>query len=192
VAACGIVPRTVDVALADGSAAGVDLKAALSEDGNRGRSRLGRFLLPLCILLAVAAPLGVILRNEQALAGLEARIAAAKQRAIAARAAEQQAAGASSAAALWLERRRTQPYATELWLEITRLLPDDVHAEELSIEGGTLSVDGMAGSAADLVPLLEGSPLLAEVTFASPVVLDPASGKERFSLRARIGAEAAP
>jgi general secretion pathway protein L len=191
-AACGVVPEAIDCVCTDGRAAGVDLIAAMRGSRERGGVRLDRMLVAMAILLAVAAPLAVILRNEQALDGLEARIAASRERALAMRAAEERASGAAAAAASWIGRRRKQPYAAELWLEVTRLLPDDAHAEALSIEGATLAIDGQAQAAAGLVPLLEASTLLAGVAFASPVVLDPATGKERFSLKATIAIEAAP
>ena len=39
-----------------------------------------------------------------------------------------------------------------------------------------------------LAPLIEASPLLTGVAFAAPVVIDPAVGRERFILTAKIEA----
>lgn len=70
--------------------------------------------------------------------------------------------------------------------ELTRLLPDDTWLRQVELDGPDLRLFGESGDAAALVPLLESSPMLAEVGFRSPVTKDPRSGSERFQLAMRL------
>jgi len=73
--------------------------------------------------------------------------------------------------------------------EITRLLPDDTWANQLEISSAGIELQGMSMAAAALIPLLEGSPMFANVAFQSPVVRAPATGQERFQISATLNLE---
>lgn len=73
----------------------------------------------------------------------------------------------------------------QIWEEVTRLLPGTAWLTDLRIEDGTVSIDGMASSASELVGLFARSTMFREVGFASPVTRDPQRGLERFQIRMR-------
>lgn len=168
------------------SAFDVDLLAPRNGGGEARAMKVGRILLALTALLGGVAPFIALGRQHQALAAIELRIEQSKAVALAARAEASREEGQLSAAAAILGKRRGRPLAVELWLEATRLLPDDAFAEELVIEGETLSIIGKARAAARLVTAIEASPLLADAGLASAVVFDPQAGLERFNISARI------
>ncbi|PSL16114.1 general secretion pathway protein L [Marinobacterium halophilum] len=89
-------------------------------------------------------------------------------------------------------RRLAQPSTLELLDELTRRLPDNTWLSRLDLEGGELQVQGESSSASDLISQLEDSALLQDVSFTSPVTINPRSRKERFSLRARFSQEVQP
>ncbi len=75
--------------------------------------------------------------------------------------------------------------------ELTALLPDTTWLNRFEDNGSSLRLDGESGEASALISLLEGSALLKNVRFASPVTTSPGTSRERFSLVAeRIAAEA--
>lgn len=70
--------------------------------------------------------------------------------------------------------------------ELTRLLPDNAWATDLSLKNNELTLTGFAGSAADLIQPIDASPLFSAPEFASPVVKVPGQTGERFTITARI------
>ena len=52
-------------------------------------------------------------------------------------------------------------------LDVTRLLPPDAHVQSIRSSGAEWEVDGLAGDAAQLIPLFEESTAFAEVQFRS-------------------------
>jgi general secretion pathway protein L len=91
-----------------------------------------------------------------------------------------------SRAALSILGRKNETYSTiELWEEITRVLPDGTWLTALAIEDQSLMLTGFAKSAPDLILRLDASPMFREAGFTSPIIRDPASKTERFSIRVR-------
>lgn len=75
--------------------------------------------------------------------------------------------------------------------DLTELLPQDAWLTTLSLDTKSVEMTGQAGSASSLIPLLENSPWLERVEFASPVT----RGREREQFRIRAaweGRAAAP
>ena len=188
----GIPVAFVDIWRDGQTAFGADLLAsdALVASPKARRSGAMTWALLAILALAGAALFQVFNQKAVALAQLEEQVAAAKARALALR----QSQDASGAAAHRLEAlwtlRRGRPLAIELWAEVTRLLPDTAYLSELRIDGGRLSMQGHARSAAGLVAILKRSPLLADAALISPVVFDDALGLERFEIAGRLVAGA--
>jgi Tfp pilus assembly protein PilN len=76
--------------------------------------------------------------------------------------------------------------------EVARALPDDAWLFRLRWDGQQIELSGFSRDSTSLASLIEASPLLANVAFAAPVVIDPAVGRERFILTAKIEAMPAP
>ena len=76
---------------------------------------------------------------------------------------------------------------TEILRELTGLLPDTAYLSELTFRDRTIEITGLAPSASLLLPVIEASPLFADVEFSAPIVAQGA-GLERFRIRMRLEA----
>ena len=73
-----------------------------------------------------------------------------------------------------------------LWEDITQRLADDTWLQKLDVQGQALYLQGFSADAAALIPVLAASPYLQQVSFASSVVRDPRTQKERFHIGADL------
>jgi Tfp pilus assembly protein PilN len=73
-----------------------------------------------------------------------------------------------------------------IWEELARLVPTTTFLTEVEVGSRFVQLSGLSASAPELIKILEGSVLLQDVSFAGPIVLDAAAGKERFTLRASL------
>lgn len=70
--------------------------------------------------------------------------------------------------------------------QLSAAVPPDTWLTDLRMEDGWLFVAGMSAEAASLVGVLEATSLLADVRLSAPTANDLLSGRERFSIEARI------
>jgi general secretion pathway protein L len=77
---------------------------------------------------------------------------------------------------------RQQNSILDVWEELSRMLPDNAWLQSLSFTQESVTAEGLAVSAEDLIPLLESSPLFEKVNFASPVYQDPEEKRAHFSI----------
>lgn len=91
------------------------------------------------------------------------------------------------------ERQRETPSPLIVLEALSELLPDSVWLSDLTIEGGSVTINGFADDAAAVLGLVEGSPFFAGAEFRAPstrerVPLPDGSEREvnRFSVAARI------
>mgnify|MGYP001325938073 CR=1 FL=1 len=91
-----------------------------------------------------------------------------------------------------MERRPGRRDERRVDEQVVRGLGDQGRSEERGLvgfrRGGGVAE---AEAAAALVPITENSELFSEAAFTSPVTRDSPGGKERFSMRARIGTKPA-
>jgi general secretion pathway protein L len=78
--------------------------------------------------------------------------------------------------------RRRQHSVLEVWEELSRVLPDSAWLQSLSFTQESVTAEGLAESAEDLISLLEASPLFERVKFASPVYKNPDEKRARFTI----------
>ncbi len=76
--------------------------------------------------------------------------------------------------------------ALAVWHDITRRLADDTWLHQFEIQGHELFLQGVTTDAAALIPLLEASPYLQQVSFMASVVRDPQSQQDRFHIGANV------
>ena len=74
--------------------------------------------------------------------------------------------------------------------ELTEILPSDAWVTYLALDAKGVEMTGQAGAASNLIPLLENSPRLERVEFASPVTRG--RDREQFRIRAAWEAPAPP
>jgi general secretion pathway protein L len=89
-------------------------------------------------------------------------------------------------------RRSDEPGLIDLWEETTRILPSHSWLTEFRLvqsEGkpeGEISIVGFSSEAPRLVGVVDGSPLFRDAALTSPIAFDPAEGRERFALQAKV------
>lgn len=74
----------------------------------------------------------------------------------------------------------------ELLKELTTLLPPDTYLTTYRNQEGTITLTGRSGSASDLLPKLEKSPLLKNVVSKGAVYRDNQTGKEVVTFEAKL------
>lgn len=85
--------------------------------------------------------------------------------------------------------KASQPSMLLLLDELTQLLPDDTFLERLSVARGELSLAGQSEQAPQLVKLLQNANTFRGVALSGSIQPDTRTGKDRFNLTARFGAE---
>ncbi|MGF6227675.1 general secretion pathway protein L [Inquilinus ginsengisoli] len=157
-----------------------------------GRRRLRRTALAVAALFA-AAVVGAggwigwqSWQRGQEIIALQARIAAARPAAEEVRQMRQEIADLSDSQRFLDDRRRSVPAASIVLESVSRLLPDDVWLTDLSIADTALRAGGSATDASALIGVLEGSGRFADTRFLAPSTRDRETGRDRFSVGARI------
>ncbi len=89
-----------------------------------------------------------------------------------------------------LEQRRSQPPAVVLLEEVSTVLPDGTSLARLELRGREIHLHGTSTSASALIALLDASELLSGARFASPMLRDGTSGRDRFHIAVRFDTEA--
>jgi general secretion pathway protein L len=186
----------LDVPIVAIELAGPDGKHILLPPGEdraaAGRRRLRRAALAVAALFAVAVVVAggwigwQTWQRGQEIAALQARIVAARPAAEEVRQLRQEIAGLSDSQRFLDDRRRSVPAASIVLESVSRLLPDDVWLTDLSIADTALRAGGSATDASALIGVLEGSGRFADTRFLAPSTRDRETGRDRFSVGARI------
>lgn len=192
-AAYGVRVDAVDILDEGGDPSGLNL---LAERGpRRGARRWVVIGLAALALLAVGAAFagldawqvrGQLQARERYADGLDRRLADLPQLRAAIDALKKDAGFIPA------QQRRT-PSPTVVLEVISRLLPDSVWLDAVSLEGDEVNLSGYAEDAAQVLPIIESSPHFREAQFRAPStrvsVPGPGGGTrdvERFSLSARV------
>lgn len=169
-----------------GARGGVELAPDRQEQLHRAPSR--RLTVALAVLLAgvlVSLLAGHGLRQRRQLALADGEIHALKLRMAQV---EQVNRGVQEQRAQlgYLEATvRGRARQADILRELTGLLPDGAYLTELTYRDRVVEITGLAGSASQLLPVLEASPLFSGVEFSAPIVAQGA-GLERFRIRLRL------
>ncbi|GAA0791806.1 PilN domain-containing protein [Marinobacterium sediminicola] len=148
---------------------------------------------PWLVLVAAAFVLAILFYyQDRHLQALQAEVGPLQQQAEEAQTVRGEANTLEQGWRFLYERRMAQPSPLVLLDEVTRQLPDHTWINRLELEGGELQLQGESSSASDLISQLEGSALLRNVSFTSPVTINPRSGRERFGIRAQVTQEVQP
>ncbi len=187
-ASSGAQVDAIDVLGEDGEPAGIDLLPADRRPHRPDRRRrLNWALGAACIVLLVLVMAQWLDNRRAALAGMQAEVAAMKQRATHSEQLRGQLAGAIAASKFLVKRKAEHPSPLEVLNELTTHLPNTASLDSLTLDGsGGLDMNGEAVKAAALVDTFSKSPLLAEPRLQGVIQPDPATGKERFELVARV------
>lgn len=81
---------------------------------------------------------------------------------------------------------RGAPRVLEIWEELARRLPSTTYLTAVEVRGQQMNLSGVSATAAGLIPLLERSAMFSQVELSGPAIADRASGREQFTMRARL------
>ncbi|MGH8214519.1 MAG: PilN domain-containing protein [Rhodanobacteraceae bacterium] len=193
-AAIGAHPDGVDVQAADGSLAGVDLLPPGQRPRRPGRRRRANWLLAaVCVLLAVLVLLQWLDNRRAALATMQDEVTTMRTKATRSEQLRAQMTGALAASKFLVKRKAKNPSALAVLDDLTRRLPTTAWLDSLTLDdSGGLDIKGEADKAAGLVDTLGNSKILSEPKLQGVIQPDPATGKERFELVARVRGAGAP
>jgi Tfp pilus assembly protein PilN len=74
----------------------------------------------------------------------------------------------------------------EILKELSALLPQDTFLSSYSYRDGIIQLTGLSGSSSDLIQRMEQSALFKDVVQRGPIVKDSQTGKDRFTLEAKL------
>lgn len=176
-----------DVRDADGRGLGINLLAHTQRARGSDPSRRLNLMLAGVAALALLLALGLVRYNRsEALETLRADVAQANTEVREARLARNQLVAKVEAANFLATRRAASPTMLELLDELTRRIPDDTSVDKLTVDDGRLVMVGQSRAAPALVGLLQESPILEEPALTGAVQADPRTGRDRFTLTARV------
>lgn len=177
----------VDAEGADGKLLGVNLlplaRRAVRSDRSR---RLDLGLVVLFVILMVAAMSMALKHRQSVLLDYQQRVAVVNDEAREARRLHNLLTASTAAENFLANRRAHQPTTLELLADITRRLPDTTWLEKISVSDGNIVLIGQSQQASSLVGLLQTSALIVTPALTGSVQTDPRTGRERFTLIAKV------
>jgi len=176
------------VQAADGRLAGIDLMPPAQRPHRVDRRFRANLILGLvCILLAVLVLSQWLANRRAALADMQDEVQAMRAKATQSEQLRAQLTGALAASKFLVKRKSENPSALAVLDDLTRRLPSTAWLDALTLDdSGGLDIKGEAAKAAALVDTLSSSRLLQEPKLQGVIQPDPATGKERFELVARV------
>lgn len=187
-AALGAAPDAIDVQAADDTLAGVDLLPPARRPRRPDKRRRANGVLAVACVLLVVLVLSQWLDNRRAaLATMQADVDAMRAKATQSEQLRAQLTGAIAASRFLVKRKAETPPPLAVLDDLTRRLPDNAWLDMLTLDdSGGLDIKGEAAKAAALVDTLGSSKVLQEPKLQGVIQPDPATGKERFELVARV------
>jgi general secretion pathway protein L len=186
--AIGAHPDAVDVQTPRGTLAGIDLMPPERRPRRIDRRARANFILGLvCVLLAVLVLSQWLANRRAALAEMQDEVQAMRAKATQSEQLRAQLTDALAASKFLVKRKSETPSALAVLDDLTRRLPATAWLDVLTLDdSGGLDIKGEAAKAAALVDTLGSSRLLQEPKLQGVIQPDPATGKERFEMVARV------
>lgn len=192
-AVLGAHPDAVDVQRGDGLLAGIDLLPP----GRRPRRvdkrrRINGWLAAACVVLVVLILAQWLGNRRAALAQMQDEVDAMRTQATQSEQLRSQLIAAVAASKFLVKRKAENPPPLQVLDELTRRLPASAWLDAMTLDDtGGLDIKGEADKAAALVDTLGSSSIIEEPKLQGVIQPDPATGKERFELVARVKREGA-
>jgi general secretion pathway protein L len=159
------------------------LRYALTRERRRGYG----WLVAAASLALLAAAVTVHVRNREAeLARLQDDLAQVRREAAEGSDLAEKVEQLRAAATVIASKRTARPLLVEVLEDLSARIPDDSYLQRVELRQGELQLVGVSTTASNLIRQLEASPLLTDVRFESSVTRDVTSGKERFTIVARL------
>ncbi|WP_158923809.1 PilN domain-containing protein [Acidisphaera sp. S103] len=177
----GVAPTVLESVSPDGTTRHIPLRPPNSR-GHLASIQAG-CAAALILAAAMAAPFLSQLREA---AALQREAAELRPRVDRAQALRRRLAIRPVDAADFLAEKRRVGDAMQVLATLTDLLPDDTFITTLGLRQRKLTVSGQSAAAAGLIAIVSSGPRFRDPAFAAPVVRDPASQIDTFSLNADV------
>jgi general secretion pathway protein L len=168
---------------------------ALRQHQNERRPWLRKTFYALALGISFLAVTGCVhkyWRQQRVLDNLDTELSAAKAQAQQVRAALDGLEQKQAAVVHLRVQKRDVSGLLDVWEEVSRILPADSWLTELRLseiaqkQDQTVTMTGLSSGAAELVALVDKSPLFTDAALTAPIALDPKEQRERFTLQARL------
>lgn len=143
-------------------------------------------LLTLLFLLSFASLILPVWLEYQGVQEFEAKIAKIEKEVKAVKNLQAEMEALREEAQLLIDEKTATPPVVGILNEISALMKDDSWLSYLQYSDGQIQLQGESQAASNLLADLEASDYFANVSFASPVTQDKASGLERFQITAKV------
>ncbi len=125
------------------------------------------------------------LRGAAVAADLDARVEAARARAVVVERLQQRLDAANRQAAFLAQQKRN-PAAVAVLATVARLLPDDAWLYEFELNGDEVRLHGFSSEAASLIALFDSSPYFGDAELRSPLMQGPSPALQRFDISFKL------
>ncbi|RRV10683.1 general secretion pathway protein GspL [Pseudomonas sp. v388] len=195
--ATGLVLAGIDALGRDGQALGVDLLPDELRPRRGGQSRLDGYLAWFCLVLLLALMVMAVSAREAMVQTMRTEVAAQREQVRQLQTLRQELSNTQGAAGYLMRLKAARPGVSALLTELTSCVGNDTWIEQLEVgdgaakgEGSELSFSGQSRHASALIGLMKNCPSLDSVQFQGVIQPDPQTGKDRFSVRARLKEDA--
>ena len=151
----------------------------------RGRG-LYATLLVFNLLLAGTAVAIPVVQEQKRLDDVKARLEQARRAATATAEIRREVDQLRTKTQFLVARASSRVSTVVLIEELTALLPDTTWVFRFELVKGVVHLQGSSETATSLIATLEDSKMLSKVEFASPVVREGGSGRDRFHITAQV------
>lgn len=184
----GIELTAVDVLDAQGQRVGINLLPDAAAQGKRGQGRgLSQGLAVLCVLLMLAAMALTLHNREVAVATRAAQVQQQRAEVAQLQALSADLQRSADSARYLTDLKQAQPARALLLSELSACLPADSWLQSLQINAeGQVDLAGLSSNAGGLIVQVKRCAHLEDVQYQGIIQPDPASGKDRFYLRAQV------
>lgn len=167
----------------EGAWQGANLLPVADRRANPGAGQLRKRLLVAAVMvLAVAAAVSPLWQKREQVVTLNVAVGELRPKAEKAAALRKKIEESRKEVQLAVNQKNREPRLVDLLLALSERLPDDTYVQNLEYTRGAGQVRGESLKATALIRALEDAPGIDGVSFQSPVVQVPNTGKERFHL----------
>lgn len=180
----GIVWRGLEVAGENGTPP-TTVQVDEADTGRKRRRRVWTAAIAATVFAAALSGQALIAFQGETTASLRQEVEAARSRTAAADKARAEIERLRAASHESEARRRQTAHVNEVLTHLSNLFPDDTWLFQVELSPQRVMLSGYSSAPANLIQLLDRSPLFESPKFAAAVTRDDVQGKERFVIVAK-------
>lgn len=183
----GLEPATIDVVTTSmNGQAGIDMCLPEWRSDTTGLSSMDKLLGLSALILLLAAVVVPVVQRQQAASGLERQLAGVQAQLQASESDRRALVERIEYMRQIQQQTSAMPAVLDVLLELTRLMPDESWAGQVSLKGGRVRLSGEASAASELLAQLSKSSIFSDPRFEAPLTQNPKTGHERFVISLAI------